>query len=531
MKNSTNWAVLGLVSLVAGGAVGWSAGCASGNVEDIIGADGGIINPSALGAGGGISTVPACTVCLSNADCGGGVCAQIQGESFCVSSCTGGEGPGSCPSGTTCSIETSSNGSQVSVCAPTATCAGGVTSGASSAGTGTTSGASTGVATGGSSPPACVPSSSNCDGYADPSTPSTCNSCKSSSSSCQPNGCYGGWYCDVTTSKCHAAPTGCSSGATTCPSGGGGTSPSGTGSTTGTGGSAGSGAATGTTPTTVAGTVGPSGGTVSSLLFAITGDTRPANEDDTGGYPTTIIETIFSDIAARSPQPSFVVSSGDYQFANPSGSQSAAQLSLFMAARSKFPGPWFPAMGNHECTGYTASNCGSGNTDGVTTNYSSFLQTMLGPLNQTKPYYSIKVNATDGSWTSKFVFVAANAWDSTQSSWLETTLAEATTYTFVIRHEAAEANTAPGTTPSETIVGKYPLTLEICGHTHDVSKSGNRIVMGNGGAPLTGSGDYGYGLVTQRSDGNIIVDSINYQTGAADSSFHFVVTPTGTLTQ
>jgi hypothetical protein len=270
---------------------------------------------------------------------------------------------------------------------------------------------------------------------------------------------------------------------------------------------------------------------VSSLLFAIAGDTRPANEDDTSGYPTTIIDTIFSDIAARSPQPSFVVSTGDYQFANPSGSESAPQLALFMQARSKFPGPWFPAMGNHECTGYTASNCGSGNADGVTPNYSNFLQTMLGPLNVTTPYYSVKVNATDGSWTSKFVFVAANAWDDTQSSWLSTTLAESTTYTFVIRHEANEANTAPGTTPSESIITKYPLTLEICGHTHDYSKSGNRIVMGNGGAPLTGSSDYGYGLVTQRSDGNIIVDEYDYQTGAADSSFHFVVTPTGTVTE
>ena len=55
--------------------------------------------------------------------------------------------------------------------------------------------------------------------------------------------------------------------------------------------------------------------------------------------------------------------------------------------------------------------------------------------------------------------------------------------------------------------------------------------MGNGGAPLTGSGDYGYGIAAQRSDGAIVVDEIDYQTGAADSSFHFVVTPTGTITQ
>jgi hypothetical protein len=159
------------------------------------------------------------------------------------------------------------------------------------------------------------------------------------------------------------------------------------------------------------------------------------------------------------------------------------------------------------------------------------MTTMLGPLNQTTPYYVIKVNATDNSWTSKFVFVAANAWDSAQSSWLDSTLSESTTYTFVIRHEANEANTAPGTTPSESIITQHPLTLEICGHTHDYSKIGNRIVMGNGGAPLTGSGDYGYGIVAMQSNGNLTVDEIDYETGAADSSFHFVVTPTGTVTE
>ena len=68
----------------------------------------------------------------------------------------------------------------------------------------------------------------------------------------------------------------------------------------------------------------------------------------------------------------------------------------------------------------------------------------LSPIGQTSPYYSININSTSGAWTSKFVFIAGNAWDSAQSSWLSTTLAVKTTYTFVIRHEATEANTAPG---------------------------------------------------------------------------------------
>jgi len=281
----------------------------------------------------------------------------------------------------------------------------------------------------------------------------------------------------------------------------------------------------------VTGSVAATGGSVSRLYFAIVGDTRPPNVDQTAEYPTAIIDAIFSDVTGLSPQPSFIVGTGDYQYASTTGTESSPQIALYMQARAKFPGQVFPAMGNHECTGYTDSNCGSGNPDGVTPNYSNFLSMMLGPIQQTNPYYAIKVAASDGSWTSKIVIVAANAWDSGQSSWLATTLAEATTYTFVVRHEASEANTAPGVTPSDAIIAQYPLTLEICGHTHDYSHSGNKIVIGNGGAPLSGGADYGFGLVQQRSDGAIVVDEIDYTTGAPDPSFHFVVTPTGTLTQ
>jgi hypothetical protein len=274
-----------------------------------------------------------------------------------------------------------------------------------------------------------------------------------------------------------------------------------------------------------------SGGTVSRLYFTAVGDTRPANEDDTSGYPTAIIDQIYSDIAALNPPPLFSVSTGDYQFSNPSGTQSSAQLSLYLAARAKFPGVFFPAMGNHECTGATASNCGSGNTDGVTTNYTNFMNMLLAPIKQTSPYYSVNINAQDGSWTSKFVFIAANAWDSAQSSWLTSVMSQPTTYTFVIRHESSGTSGPPGVSPSDSILGSYPYTLLIVGHTHTYEHpSTKEVLFGNGGAPITGSHNYGFGLFSQRSDGAIVVDAIDYQSGAGDSSFHFVVTPTGTLT-
>jgi hypothetical protein len=283
-------------------------------------------------------------------------------------------------------------------------------------------------------------------------------------------------------------------------------------------------------PDAAAGTCTPfgaSGGSAPQLTFAIVGDTRPANVDDTAGYPTATIDAIFTAIAASSPQPSFVIATGDYQFASTHGTESAPQLDLYLQARAKFPGVLLPAMGNHECTGYTTSNCGLGNTDGFPPNYTTFLERVLWPIHETLPYYASTFDASDGSWSSKIVVIAANAWDGAQASWLDTALSTPTTYTFVVRHEPVEASTAPGTTPSEAIVKQHPLTLEICGHTHTYSRRENRVVFGNGGAPLTGDKSYGYGLVQQQADGTLTVDAIDSLTGQPDPAFHFAVNPDG----
>ncbi len=277
--------------------------------------------------------------------------------------------------------------------------------------------------------------------------------------------------------------------------------------------------------------IGANGGTESNLFFAIVGDTRPATEDDTAHYPTAIISKIFSDLASLKTVPPFVVSTGDYQFSNPYGSQASAQLQLYLGAKGSYTGIQFPAMGNHECTGGTSSNCGAGNTNGVTNNYSAFMSDMLAPIQKTKPYYAINVSAPNNAWTAKFVFIAANAWDSTQSSWFDSAMSQSTTYTFVVRHEPASANTAPGVTPSETIMAKHPYTLAIVGHSHEYyhSKynSPKEVVIGNGGAPLATNQNYGYGIVAQRSDGSLTVDMLDYQTNLTVSSFHFAVNADG----
>jgi hypothetical protein len=409
---------------------------------------------------------------VTNQDCGHGVCAQLGGDSYCVSTCPNGN---ECSSDEACMPATDVAGSQASVCVPR-----GDVCGAPSASDGG------------------APSGQQCGTLVGPTATASCPSC-AGKSSCQPNGCYGGWWCNTATSRCQPPPSSCGASGSTFDPG-----------------------------APVTSTIGPTGGTMSRLFFGVVGDTRPPNPDDTPGYPTAIINKIFSDLEALKVHPPMVVTTGDYMFASTGGAEAGPQLDLYLAARAMFTGTVFPAMGNHECTGATASNCGSGSADGLTSNFNAYLGKMLGPIGQTNPYYAVNVNAADSSWTAKFVFVAANAWSPAQASWLDSTLAQPTTYTFVIRHESKSANTAPGVTPSEQIMAKYPYTLSIVGHTHTYEHySGREVIIGNGGAPISGSKNYGFGIISQRSDGSLQVDMIDYAAGTYDVGFRFAVKADG----
>jgi hypothetical protein len=421
-------------------------------------------------AGGGDSASETCTACTGDGDCGGGVCVELPGGSYCAPAC---DTAAQCGAGTTCTpLESATSGNQVGACV--------------------SAGGPCGVASeGDGSAPA------SCGDLAGPNTAASCP-CPSGKT-CQANGCRYQSYCNTTTNMCQPAPIGC--------------------------GTPGQVYVPGPAPT---GTIGPTGGTVSRLYFAVVGDTRPANEDETNAYPTAIITQIFQDLQALSPRPTFALGTGDYQYSNPTGTQSSTQIDLYMGARAAYTGTLFPVMGNHECTGLTNSNCGAGNPDGLTNNYNAFVSKMLAPINQTSPYYEIDIAAPDGSWTSKFLFVAANAWTQDEANWLDQAMGKTTTYTFVLRHEAASASTAPGVNPAEIIMTKHPYTLSIVGHTHAYQHSGPReIIVGNGGAPLSGTGDYGFGMISQQADGTVAVDMIDYTSGLSDSSFHFAVNPDG----
>ena len=272
---------------------------------------------------------------------------------------------------------------------------------------------------------------------------------------------------------------------------------------------------------------GPGGGHLAELRFAVVGDSRPANLDDTAHYPADVVHQIFNDVEGEAVP--FAVTTGDYMFASTGGQEVGPQLDLYLGARAAFTGVVYPTMGNHECTGYTDSNCGPGGADGMTANYAGFLQRMLGPLGETRPYFAERFAATDGSWTAKFVFVAANAWNDAQSRWLDLVLAEPTTYTFVVRHEPHYSETAPGVDPSQMIMARHPLTMLLTGHTHSYAHvpAYREIVVGNGGAPLTSGTDFGYVIIARQADGTLQVTSKTYMTHAIVEQF--AVTPDGVL--
>jgi predicted phosphodiesterase len=271
----------------------------------------------------------------------------------------------------------------------------------------------------------------------------------------------------------------------------------------------------GSDPLDAGGSDGGDGG----LRFGIVGDTRPPNPGDTAGYPTAIITKIWQDVEAESPSIPFVISTGDYMYAD-TAAEVTAQLAIYMQARSAYSGIQYPAMGNHECTGATASNCGPG-SDGMTANYTSFISTMLTPLGIANPYYTENVVAADSSWTAKFVVVACNAWDASQGTWLSSELAKPTTYTFVVRHEGTNAVNQTQCGPSQAIIDANPLTLLIVGHTHTYShyKSTKEIVVGIGGAPLTSGTDYGYVVVSRNVSGTLTIKVYNYQSHALIDTF------------
>jgi hypothetical protein len=413
-----------------------------------------------------------CSNCLTSTDCDiEGTCVQYASDDFCADPCND---DGGCDPGEICVQATAFNGADIRTCIPTTgSCSQFAGCGACAAGTtcdfvtghcvaAPTDGGVAGLDGG------------TCGTLLSPATSACCHSCTVGAGDCQANGCYGGWWCDTAAAPscyCRKPPQTCGGGldAGTVDAG------------------------------PVLGTVAADGGTVSRLYFAVVGDTRPNNLDDSAGYPYPIISKIFEDIQGHSPRPQFVIATGDYMFASPMGTQGAVQIAKFSSVAHDFSGPVFAAMGNQECTGYTSSNC-AGVTSG-NNNYAAYLSGLVAPLGYAKPYYAFRVGALDQTWTAKFLILACNAWDTTQKAWLQTQLASPTTYTFIVRHEPPGSTSAPCVSESGELLETATYTMLIVGHSHTYSATpaSRELLVGNGGAPS--STGYGFAIVEQTPEG------------------------------
>ena len=402
-----------------------------------------LTHPANPDAGPGLT---ACAPCVGAADCPGGSCVQIDSDDACATGCNADT---DCAQGEACTNAVSSSGAEVQVCIPTSGSCGG-------AGCGDCGAQICDPTTG-----TCVdPPSDTCGPLVGPTTAAGCNGC-SGGGDCQPNGCFGGWYCNTDDNHCKPPPDTCGgTGIVEVPDAG-----------------------------PITGTVSVAGGTVSRLFFAVVGDTRPPDVDLTDSYPTATINSIYDDIDGLNPKPQFVLTTGDFMFAAKNGSEGAPQLNKYVAASQRFHGgPVFPTLGNHECTGYTRDNCATT----TTANLRAYKAQLTDPLGLDL-YYAVPFTVSDG--TAKLIVAACNAWDATQTSWLEDQLATPTTYTIVARHEPSSAYTAPCINEMDQVLVGATYDLLLVGHTHTFEKRGKEIVIGNGGAPLTGSAPFGFATV------------------------------------
>jgi hypothetical protein len=255
------------------------------------------------------------------------------------------------------------------------------------------------------------------------------------------------------------------------------------------------------------------------MVFGVFGDCRPGNPNDTMNYPTQVATDIFTQLQAKGAQ--FAIGTGDYMFADYATAVDA-QVGLQLQAQQAFKGPVYRTMGNHECTGATASNCPNGNE---TPNVRGFMTRLLPANLTTTPYYRVDVETPHG--TAKFLFVAGNAWSSAQQDWLGKQLADATAYTIIVRH-VPPSTTAPGVTESETLIHAAPYTIELLGHFHEYKRlDAQHVISGNGGAPSRAGevAGFGYLLVEQQANGNLSATEFDQTTGNAIDTW--MITPDG----
>jgi hypothetical protein len=266
------------------------------------------------------------------------------------------------------------------------------------------------------------------------------------------------------------------------------------------------------------------GGTVDLLHFAVFGDVRPPVMDDTAHYPQAVWTSVVDSFVSLNPQ--FGVATGDYMFASTARDDIVnAQLDIFLMIESRYSGHVFHALGNHECTGATLSNCMNANE---TPNIMAFRSRLVG--DQPALYYDWTVHTSMGD--AHFIVTAPNAWSSSQDAWFTRVMAVDARYTFVIAHEPPTSPNEPNSSMLiEAAAMSRPggVTLRLFGHSHSGRRiDTNGLIVGNSGAPLDGTNNvYGFAMIDQRADGDIVVTQ--YEAGSPPMAMtSFVVHPDGT---
>jgi hypothetical protein len=263
--------------------------------------------------------------------------------------------------------------------------------------------------------------------------------------------------------------------------------------------------------------VGPQGGSVTLLHMGLTGDTRPSACEDTAGYPTAVINAIADQFEMRGVD--FVLDLGDHMYVcNDDLSVANTQMGLYMQATQHFSGTWFMTMGNHECW---KGPCLSGSTNA---NYVAFMKA-LKPVSPTTPYYSFDISTMKGLMT--FVVIADNAWDATQSSWLDARLTTAdakATYTIIARHHPEGDTTIATNADSLAIIRAHKFSLFLTGHEHTykhlTADQGRDLVFGAGGAPLLAGGAFhGYVILDQQATGNLTLTVYDVSTNTVQDTW------------
>src|SRR3982074_2705027 len=158
------------------------------------------------------------------------------------------------------------------------------------------------------------------------------------------------------------------------------------------------------------GTVGPDGGVVDRLWFATTGDTRPAECDQTNAYPKAAIAQIAAAMKALRVQ--FTLDLGDHMYVcNQSDAEARQQMGFYMEAVAQGPSAWWMTMGNHECgSGAYPYACFVGGPPDA--NFSAYMAALRRPL----PYYANDVQTSLG--LARFVVIGDHSGNATQAACL-----------------------------------------------------------------------------------------------------------------